>query len=855
MHAAIYSRFSSDLQSAASIADQERVCRLHAEREGWQVVETFADHAISGSTMLRPGYQNLIARLRLGGVAVVLAESLDRFSRDQEHIAGFFKLARFAGVRIITLSEGEISELHIGLKGTMGALYLKELAEKTRRGEAGRILKGRSMGGPAYGYQVVRQLAPDGELERGLRAIDQGEATIVRRIFREFANGASPLAIARALNAEGVPGPTGRLWYDASIRGRPARGEGILRNVLYTGQLIWNRRRSLVDPQTGQTVRRNNAAEDLVEFTVPHLRVIDQPLWDTVQARLATEAFATTAGGAEAPPEGFWERRRPRHLLTNKVFCGGCAGPFTSRGKDYLACHNAFQGACRNRRSIRRGRLEGQVVASLRRDLMAPDTLEGFIEAFTSEWKRLEREANGSLDGARRDLSTAERRLGNLVDAIADGLRNASLKQQLHVLETKCDALRAQIGAPLPAAPIFPANLAATYRQRVTELERAIADNKTPAVLEAARALIERVIVHAPPDDEGTHPIELVGAISGMLRAGGTLIPILSASKDTAGQADPGSDLFTCPVKKALGAKPRLACLCAPVDRQDGSGGVTAAGAGEEGDGVCDFGGAGDSAEGVVGEEFAEAFGVAEFGLGAVFEQHGLAFGFGGAGVDADDADAVFLAGVAEGAGEGHQAGVAGGAGDVGGGEFLAGGADDVDDDAGFARRHLRVDLPAERDEAEDLEVPGFSPGIVVHAEQGAGGNGAGVVDQEVDFAGSLGDAQDFGFLGEVGGDGLDLDLAGGADGLGGGLQHVGRAGDQDEVHALLGEDLGGGRTNALGTAGDEGALARKLEIHLGVPRFNWRAVEQGGGGRQGEVLFFGKRSKNFYPIRDDLSF
>ena len=557
MHAVIYSRFSSDLQSAATIVDQERVCRLRAEREDWQVVETFADHAISGSTMLRSGYQNLIARLRLGGVAVVLAESLDRFSRDQEHIAGFFKLARFAGVRIITLSEGEISELHIGLKGTMGALYLKELAEKTRRGEAGRILKGRSMGGPAYGYQVVRQLAPDGELERGLRAIDQGEATIVRRIFRNFANGASPLSIARALNAEGVPGPTGRLWYDASIRGRPARGEGILRNVLYTGQLIWNRRRSLVDPQTGQTVRRNNAAEDLVEVAVPHLRVIEQPLWDTVQARLTTEAVATPAAGAQASPEGFWDRRRPRHLLTNKVFCGCCAGPFTSRGRDYLACHNAFQGACRNRRSIRRGRLEGQVVASLRRDLMAPDALEGFIEAFTTEWKRLEREANLDLDGARRDLATAERRLANLVEAIADGLRNTSLKQQLHVLETKCDALRAQIGAPLPASPTFPPNLAATYRQRVTELECAIADNKIPAVLEAARALIERVIVHAPPDDEGTHPIELEGAISGMLRAGGTVMSISSASKDTAGQADPGSDLFNGSVKKALGAKPQ----------------------------------------------------------------------------------------------------------------------------------------------------------------------------------------------------------------------------------------------------------------------------------------------------------
>lgn len=63
----------------------------------------------------------------------ILTESLDRLSRDQEVIAGFYKRTRFAGISITTLSEGDVNELHIGLKGTMGALYLKDLADKTRR--------------------------------------------------------------------------------------------------------------------------------------------------------------------------------------------------------------------------------------------------------------------------------------------------------------------------------------------------------------------------------------------------------------------------------------------------------------------------------------------------------------------------------------------------------------------------------------------------------------------------------------------------------------------------------------------------------------------------------------------------
>ena len=99
-------------------------------------------------------------------------------SRDQEDTAAIFKRLGFAGVKIVTLSEGEISELHVGLKGTMNALYLKDLADKTRRGLRGRIEAGKSGGGNAYGYQVVHALGADGQLVRGDRKIDSEQATV-----------------------------------------------------------------------------------------------------------------------------------------------------------------------------------------------------------------------------------------------------------------------------------------------------------------------------------------------------------------------------------------------------------------------------------------------------------------------------------------------------------------------------------------------------------------------------------------------------------------------------------------------------------------------------------------------------
>ena len=151
----------------------------------------------------------MLAGAREGAFDVVVAEALDRLSRDQEDVAGLFKRLRFAGIRIVTLSEGEVSELHVGLKGTMNALFLKELAAKTHRGLRGRVEAGRSGGGVTYGYQVIRRLAPDGTPVVGERQIDPAEAAIVFRIFKAYGAGESPKKIALRLNAAAIPAPRG----------------------------------------------------------------------------------------------------------------------------------------------------------------------------------------------------------------------------------------------------------------------------------------------------------------------------------------------------------------------------------------------------------------------------------------------------------------------------------------------------------------------------------------------------------------------------------------------------------------------------------------------------------------------
>ena len=132
---------------------------------------------MSGATLLRAGFQALMRDALNRRFDVVLAESLDRFSRDQEDTAGLFKRLTFAGVNIVTLAEGDITHLHIGFKGTMNALFLKDLAEKTHRGLRGRVEDAKSAGGLCYGYRVVKALNA-GTVTTGEREIDWEQAAV-----------------------------------------------------------------------------------------------------------------------------------------------------------------------------------------------------------------------------------------------------------------------------------------------------------------------------------------------------------------------------------------------------------------------------------------------------------------------------------------------------------------------------------------------------------------------------------------------------------------------------------------------------------------------------------------------------
>ena len=514
MKAAIYARYSSDLQSESSIDDQIRLCSAFILGRNWQLTEVYADKATSGASHLRLNYQQMLQDIRAGKINYIVAEALDRLSRDQEDVARLFKQTAFLGIKIITVTEGEITELHIGLKGTMNALYLKDLAQKTKRGLEGRIREGHFAGGNAYGYRTVKEFDSTGDIITGRREVVPEEVAIVHNIFEEFAAGKSPRQIAKELNAENIPGPNGRKWQDTTIRGHAKRGIGVINNELYVGKLVWNKQRFIKDPATGKRVSRTNPTKEWIIHEMPELRIISDNLWKSVKARQEIIAYKSKERCANNSLTG---ARRNKYLLSGLLICGKCKGGFTLLGKDKYGCANRKNnGTCDNKAMVRRRDIEHRVLAGLKHKLLEPNLVSKFIDEYTTELEKLTVSNKQEQNFIKRELQKIEKRLNAVLNAIEQGIVTDSTKNRLIELEDK----KKELGSKLSEEAYIPRpdkKLIGLYQTKVKELGKEINDPEfRTAAMDTLRQLIEHIVLY-PQDGPGCIRAELYGELGNLV--------------------------------------------------------------------------------------------------------------------------------------------------------------------------------------------------------------------------------------------------------------------------------------------------------------------------------------------------
>lgn len=416
----IYARYSSDLQNPLSIRDQIDLCERYAKKKGWLVIQHFSDEGITGSTDRRPGYQAMRSAMSRGEFDIMLTESMDRLSRDPEHTARLYKDARFVDADIYTVDRGKVDIIQIGFNSTIAAVFLEILADKTRRGLSGRVKDGMSAGGLSYGYKVPED--ERGNRQVGKLVVHEEEVVIIRRIFREYAEGRSPLKIAAGLNADGVPAPRGKServkhWKQNTINGNRERGTGILNNELYIGRRVWNRLNYRKDPSTGRRVSRLNPEDEWQVVEAPDLRLLDDEVWNAARDRqkrlekVRSQREAHDSSGLSASQL----LRRRKFLLSGLLRCGCCGGSLTVAGsgdaKRYY-CANAKEkgkSVCQGMPGILVGRAEEQVIGQLRDHLMNDAAYAAFKASFLRKWNA-DKQSAGDVPAHDRQNDCAPRK-------------------------------------------------------------------------------------------------------------------------------------------------------------------------------------------------------------------------------------------------------------------------------------------------------------------------------------------------------------------------------------------------------------------------------------------------------------
>lgn len=270
LRAALYARFSTDLQREASIDDQYRSCQRLAEQQSVRVTGRFEDAGISGGTAERPGYRELVAAAHRGEIDCIISEDISRLWRNRAEFGLRSTEFEDLGVFILTAVGDDTRRdgyMVLGIKLAIAEHQRREISFRTRRGMEGLALNGRSTGGRCYGYTVAGE-------------VDLQEAEAVRGIFELRASGASLGQIVDYIHSyTGWTASRGGTWSRSSI-------QRILANARYTGAVIWGATESHGGARDSRLKKRRMRSEGPIVTAQDESKVIvSRDLWDRAQRK------------------------------------------------------------------------------------------------------------------------------------------------------------------------------------------------------------------------------------------------------------------------------------------------------------------------------------------------------------------------------------------------------------------------------------------------------------------------------------------------------------------------------------------------------------------------------------------
>ena len=414
MKAVIYARYSSDSQREESIEGQLRECTEYADKNGITVLRHYIDRAYSAKTDNRPEFQNMIKDSGKRLFDIVIVWKLDRFARNRYDSARYKATLKKNGVKVVSateiISEGAEGIILESVLEGYAEYYSADLSEKVIRGMTDNALKCKFNGGMMpIGYVI--------DAEQHFQ-IDPLTAPFVLEAFKRYDGGETISSIMNWLNEQGL----------TNMRGRKMTFNSV-------GHILHNRR------YIGEFRYRDVVVPDGIPAIVP------QDLFDRVQEKLAKNKKAPARHKAEDD-----------YLLTTKLFCGYCGAYLcgesgTSRtGKvhHYYKCVSVKKKRTEcHKKPVRKEWIEDLVVGETMKMVMDDKA----IEAIVSMLMDLQDRDNVNVPLYEQQLREADTAIGNLLNAIQQGILTRSTKARLEELENRRDELENRLACEKMAKP------------------------------------------------------------------------------------------------------------------------------------------------------------------------------------------------------------------------------------------------------------------------------------------------------------------------------------------------------------------------------------------------------------------
>ena len=301
-----YARDSGRLQDKMSIGAQVDESRAYAARNRIQIVQVFHDGPSGLSMMRRPQFLEMVdfVLYESKGITEAIFFDLDRFTRSNREFYIYTENLEAAGINLHSVAENQVYSRDSALSWRVSSWVNEGNSRKTSlrtvRGQREAIRAGYYLGQvPPYGYRVY-YVTVGGHQHPKLEPQPEQWPHLIK-IWGMALNNYSPLTIARYLNDEGIPGPTGRKWTENTIR-------FILRNEHYTGYTFRGKKRSTRLPERPEPRPVDYSDQQA------HVAVVGRDDFDRVHELIAARGVTKGPTRSHSSP----------NIFSNLAKCGEC---------------------------------------------------------------------------------------------------------------------------------------------------------------------------------------------------------------------------------------------------------------------------------------------------------------------------------------------------------------------------------------------------------------------------------------------------------------------------------------------------------------------------------------------------